>query len=73
MRQTQRRMSIRNVAMTYGIPARTVTRAVVNGELPAVKTTTETGRQRIYVSFEDADRWFSSLITNEVQHEKALA
>lgn len=73
MRQTQRRMSIRNVAMTYGIPARTVTRAVVNGELPAVKTTTETGRQRIYVSFEDADKWFSSLITNEVQHEKALA
>jgi hypothetical protein len=73
MRQTQRRMSIRNVAMTYGIPARTVTRAVANGDLPAVRTTTETGRQRIYVSFEDADTWFSSLTTNEVQHEKALA
>lgn len=77
MRQTQRRMSIRNVAMTYGIPARTVTRAVNLGELPAVKTTTETGRQRVYVSYEDAERWFNSLVaeieTNEVQREKVMA
>ena len=59
--------------MTYGIPARAVTRAVMSGELPAVKITTETGRQRIYVSFEDADKWFNSLTTGEVQHEKVLA
>lgn len=45
----------------------------MSGELPAVRTTTETGRQRIYVSFEDADRWFNSLTTGEVQHEKVLA
>ncbi len=66
-------MSIRNIAMTYGIPARTVTRAVLKGELPAVKTTTETGRQRIYVAYEDADQWFNSLAINEVRQEKALA
>lgn len=59
--------------MTYGIPARTVARAVTNGDLPAVRTTTETGRQRVYVSYEDADAWFSSLTTNEVRREKALA
>ena len=78
MRQTQRRMSIRNVAMTYGIPARVVTRAVDLGELPAVKTTTETGRQRVYVSYEDAERWFNSLVTAsiapaETAREKAMA
>ena len=47
--------------MTYGIPARVVSRAITNGELPAVITITETGRERAYISNEDADHWFNSL------------
>jgi len=31
------------------------------GELPAIKTTTETGRERIYILNNDADIWFNSL------------
>lgn len=65
MQQTQRRMSIRNVALTYGIPARTVSRAVNSGELPAVVTKTETGRERAYISIEDAERWFATLLVVE--------
>lgn len=65
MQQTQRRMSIRNVALTYGIPARTVSRAVNSGELPAVVTKTETGRERAYISSEDAERWFATLLVAE--------
>jgi hypothetical protein len=65
MQQTQRRMSIRNVALTYGIPARTVSRAVSSGELPAVVTKTETGRERAYISTEDAERWFATLLAAE--------
>lgn len=61
MSQAQRRMSIRSVAMTYGIPARAVSRAIESGELPAVITTTETGRERAYISSADADSWFESL------------
>lgn len=34
------------------------------GELPAVKTTTETGRERIYILSDDAEKWFSSLLLN---------
>lgn len=47
--------------MTYGIPARIVSRAISSGELPAVVTVTETGRERAYISYEDAARWFDSL------------
>jgi hypothetical protein len=65
MQQTQRRMSVRSVATTYGIPARTVSRAVNSGELPAVITKTETGRERFYISMEDAERWFTSLLIVE--------
>lgn len=65
MQQTQRRMSIRNVALTYGIPARTVSRAVSSGELPAVVTKTETGRERAYISSDDAERWFATLLVAE--------
>jgi hypothetical protein len=65
MQQTQRRMSIRNVALTYGIPARTVSRAVSSGDLPAVVTKTETGRERAYISIDDAERWFSTLLIVE--------
>jgi hypothetical protein len=70
LQQTQRRMSIRNVAMTYGIPARTVSRAVSSGELAAVVTITETGRERAYISREDAQRWFEML---SLPSEKARA
>jgi hypothetical protein len=70
LQQTQRRMSIRNVAMTYGIPARTVSRAVAMGELPAILTVTETGRERAYISREDAQRWFDML---SLSSEKARA
>ena len=61
MIQGQKRLSIRAVALRYGIPSRVVARAVWLGELNAIKTTTETGRERIYILIEDADKWFSSL------------
>lgn len=73
MQQTQRRMSIRNVAMTYGIPARVVSRAVSTGELPAVLTKTETGRERAYISYEDAAAWVESLSSKTLAREKARA
>jgi hypothetical protein len=61
LQQTQRRLSIRAVATTYGIPARVVSRAVAAGELPAVVTVTETGRERAYISADDAATWFAAL------------
>lgn len=70
MTQTKRRMSVRAVAMTYGIPARTVSRAIDKGELPAIITVTETGRERAYISSNDAADWFESLATSG---EKATA
>lgn len=73
MRQNSRRMSIRSVALTYGIPARTVSRAVSSGELPAVLTVTETGRERAYISYEDADSWFKSLSKSVPVREKVHA
>lgn len=59
---TPKRLSIRAVALAYGIPARTVSRAVESGSLPAVKTVTETGRERVYISPEDAQQWVSGLV-----------
>lgn len=59
--QRQKRLSIRAIALRYGIPSRVVARAVWFGELSAVKTTTETGRERVYILIEDADNWFFSL------------
>lgn len=56
-----KRLSVRRVAILLGIPARVVARAVVSGELPAIKTTTETGRDRVYISYEDAQNWLVSL------------
>ena len=73
MNQTQRRMSVRGVAATFGIPARTVSRAVTAGELAAVKTITETGRERLYISYDDAAKWFESLAINEPSSEKVRA
>ena len=63
MEQTKRRMSVRAVAMTYGIPARTVVRATETGELPALRTVTETGRERIYISDADVERWLDSMLS----------
>ena len=62
MKQTKRRMSIRAVALAYGIPARTVVRAVEVGELPALKTVTETGRERVYIQEVDVDLWISAML-----------
>ena len=66
-------MSVRNVANTYGIPARAVARAIENGDLPAIKLTTATGRERSYVSSIDADAWFVSLLTVDSLVEKVQA
>ena len=61
-RQATKRMSIRAVARTHGIPARTVSRAVESGSLAAVRTATETGRERVYISPEDAQQWVDGLV-----------
>ena len=62
--ETQKRLSVRAVALKYGLPTRVISRAVSVGELPAVLTKTETGRERAYILSEDADSWFSSLLTS---------
>jgi hypothetical protein len=49
--------------MKFGLPPRVISRAITSGELPAVLTTTETGRERAYVSEDDAISWFNSLTT----------
>jgi len=59
--QIEKRMSIRATAMRYGLPTRVISRAVWAGELSAIHTTTETGRERIYILSDDADNWFKSL------------
>lgn len=63
--QNVRRLSIRGVAMMYGLPARVVARAVESGDLAAVRTITETGRERVYILPEDAHGWFMSLHTSD--------
>lgn len=57
----QKRLSVRATAIKYGLPPRVVARAIWVGELPAIKTTTETGRERIYILKDDAEKWFNSL------------
>ena len=47
------------------MPPRVVTRAIWSGELSAIKTTTETGRERVYILTDDADTWFDSLSLNQ--------
>jgi hypothetical protein len=56
-----KRLSIRRVALMHGIPARVVARAVASGAMPALKTKTETGRDRVYISYDDALFWVTSL------------
>jgi len=65
MLQTSKRLSVRATAMRYGIPPRVVTRAIWSGELSGIKTTTETGRERVYILVNDADAWFNSLSLNQ--------
>ena len=60
-----KRLSIRKVSLLYGIPPRVVSRAVAQGELPALKIKTETGRDRVYISYDDAQQWIQSL-QNEI-------
>jgi hypothetical protein len=55
-------MSVRAVAKEYGIPARTVARAVQTGDLAALRTITETGRERAYIRSADAAAWAESLV-----------
>ena len=62
MQTETKRLSLRAVSTKYGLPPRTVSRAVKSGDLPAVVTTTETGRKRVYVSALDAQAWFDSLL-----------
>lgn len=59
--QQARRLSVRGVAMRYGLPPRAVARAVAVGDLPAVRTRTETGRERVYILPSDAEAWITSL------------
>ena len=63
-----KRLSVRRVALLLGIPARVVARAVASGELPALVTKTETGRDRAYIAYEDAKLWIDSL-----QNETSVA
>lgn len=59
---TERRVSIRQIAIKYGLPTGVVARAVSTGQLPAVVTLTETGRERAYISPSEADSWFHALV-----------
>lgn len=61
--QSAKRLSVRRVAIMCGLPTRAVSRAVATGELPAVVIQTETGRNRFYISTEDAHVWLNSLQT----------
>ena len=61
---SQRRLSIRAVSMTYGIPARVIARAIHAGELPAMRTITETGRERAYIAAHDVEAWIASNTTS---------
>ena len=63
MQTTAKRLSVRSISMKFGLPPRVISRAIAFGELPAVLTTTETGRERAYVSEDDAISWFNSLTT----------
>jgi hypothetical protein len=69
MQATTKRLSIRSIALMFGLPPRVISRAIASGELPAVLTTTETGRERAYVSEEEANIWFNSLTSASIAGE----
>lgn len=64
--QPTKRLSVRAVAMRYGLPPAVVSRAVNAGELPAVVVTTQTGRERAYISPDDAENWFRERLSVSV-------
>lgn len=64
--QSVKRVSIRAVALKYGLPPTVVSRAISLGELPAVVITTETGRERAYIAPEDAEHWFNERLSAPV-------
>ena len=61
--QSAKRLSIRAVAIRYGLPPAVVSRAVASGDLPAVLVTTATGRERAYISPDDAEHWFNERLS----------
>ena len=61
--QSSKRVSIRAVAMRYGLPPAVVSRAIASGDLPAVVVSTETGRERAYISPDDAEHWFQQRLS----------
>lgn len=61
--QSTKRLSIRAIAMRYGLPPTVVSRAVAAGDLPAVLVTTTTGRERAYILPEDAEHWFNERLS----------
>ena len=69
MQATTKRLSIRSIALKFGLPPRVISRAIASGELPAVLTITETGRERAYVSEEEANIWFNSLTSASIAGE----
>lgn len=67
-----KRLSVRRVAMLYGLPTRVVARAVACGDLPAFETMTETGRIRMYIAQKDAALWSESLSRSANDQKKSV-
>ena len=61
MPQTEKLLSIRATALSLGLPPRVIARAIASGSLQGITTTTETGRQRVYIKMSDATAWMSRL------------
>lgn len=61
--QSVKRLSIRAVALRYGLPPSVVARAISSGELPAIVVTTDTGRERAYIAPEDAEHWVTERLS----------
>jgi hypothetical protein len=67
-----KRLSVRRVAILYGLPTRVVARAVAYGDLPAFETMTETGRIRMYIAQKDAALWSESLSRSANDQKKSV-
>lgn len=68
-----KRLSVRRVAILYGLPTRVVARAVAYGDLPAFETMTETGRIRMYIAQGDAALWSQSLTKAASDQRKSIS
>jgi hypothetical protein len=62
-----RRVSVRKVAIKYGVPAGAVIRAIDSGELSAVMIRTPSGQERLYICEVDAANWIESLRTDRTE------